>query len=467
MSPRTIGETTALFHTTSSSALFAYFISVMTPSKLKILVPLALANLEEGLVRFAASMALTREGEIHLTHILQDGESSDVADSLLRKATEVATAEGATAIPHVIRVPNVTKGIQAAVAQWDCNMMIMGWYRGVDKLSAVASQSRTLAKEVRLETLILKERNMGPAKRILVLSGGGSHALTGIQTGYELSQLWGADMEILRVVRDSHCNPDDLILQRYCEQLRQESNLQLSLLGIDLPTTVLPAADVVSTIADRAGPDDLVILGASNEWRQEEYLAGSIPDEITNKVSCSVLIARSTLSNRPSLSDIFWANTIRLSLRPKNKWEAIETLVDALVEEKQVPSSQHQLVLDTAIKRERETSTAIGHEIAVPHARIPDLPGVIGCLGICPEGVDFEGTYPEAVRFVFLLLTPQQNYRSYIPVLAKIATLMRPNETRKRFLDCQTPTDVTSLIRSHDGDSIQEFACEMASTSPT
>ena len=66
------------------------------------------------------------------------------------------------------------------------------------------------------------------------------------------------------------------------------------------------------------------------------------------------------------------------------------------------------------------------------------------------EGVDFEGPYREPVRFVFLLLTPQQNYRSYIPVLAQIATLMRPDDTRQQFLQCQTPTEVTALIRQQD-----------------
>ena len=107
-------------------------------------------------------------------------------------------------------------------------------------------------------------------------------------------------------------------------------------------------------------------------------------------------------------------------------------------------------IRETALAREKETSTSIGHEIAVPHARIPNLPGVIGCMGICPEGVDFEGPYREPVRFVFLLLTPQQNYRSYIPVLAQIATLMRPDDTRQQFLQCQTPTEVTALIRQQD-----------------
>ncbi|MHC4606536.1 MAG: PTS sugar transporter subunit IIA, partial [Planctomycetota bacterium] len=93
---------------------------------------------------------------------------------------------------------------------------------------------------------------------------------------------------------------------------------------------------------------------------------------------------------------------------------------------------------------------ALGLETAVPHAPIPGLPGIIGCLGICPDGVDFEGAHGGPVRFIFLLLTPRQDYHAYIPALAQIADLMRPEETRAALLRCRTPSEVTALIKQHE-----------------
>ena len=72
---------------------------------------------------------------------------------------------------------------------------------------------------------------------------------------------------------------------------------------------------------------------------------------------------------------------------------------------------------------------------------------IIGALGICPEGVDFNGLQGDVVRYIFLLLTPQQNYRTYIPVLAQIASLMYTEETRNAILHCQTPSELTALIK--------------------
>ncbi len=417
---------------------------------LRILVPLEKPGSEHGLVRFASTLALTRKGELHLTHILARSASGDRAEKLLQQMTEVAAEQEVRAIPHVVEAPTVTEGIKAAVDSWKCNMMVMGWYHEVEKVAILAARNRALAKEIRLDTLIFKDRNFRPARRVLVPTGGGSHALTGLQIGYELARAWNADIEVVRIARAPGYRADDPILQRYCHQLREDTELQLNLLGIEVPITVLPAEDVLSPIVELVRTDDLVVLGASNDWRQEEHLAGSIPDEIANRVSGSVLMVRSSIPNKALLSQIFWANTIRLDLRAADKWDAITQLVNALVEERQVPASQRQVVLDAAMGRERKTSTAMGHEIAIPHAPIPGLPGLIGCLGICPQGLDFGEGHHGPVRFIFLILTPRQNYRSYIPVLAQIATIMRSDRTRQAFLRCQTPSEVTALIRGQE-----------------
>ena len=201
---------------------------------------------------------------------------------------------------------------------------------------------------------------------------------------------------------------------------------------------------------ERAREDDLLVVGAANDWREEGFLAGSIPDEMAYRAPCSVLTVRSRAPSTYRLSSIFWEHTIRLDLHPRDKWEAIDQMVDILVEEKQVPSSQRDNVLEAARSRESKSSTSIGRETAIPHAPLPDLPGIIGALGICPEGVDFDGMSGDVVRYIFLLLTPQQNYRSYIPVLGQIAQLMHTDETRSAFLHCQTPSDLTALIKQRE-----------------
>ena len=159
-------------------------------------------------------------------------------------------------------------------------------------------------------------------------------------------------------------------------------------------------------------------------------------------------MARSASTTEASLGKVFWEQMVRLDFRPKDKWDAIDQMIDVLIEEEQFPSEKRDMVLAAALNRERQGSTALGHQTAIPHAPIPNLPGIIGCLGICPDGLDFQNPTGEKIHFIFLLLTPRQNYRSYIPLLAQIANLVRSTNFRSNLLSCQTPTEVTHLLKS-------------------
>ncbi len=419
----------------------------MSPAQLRILVPLENPHQQHKLVDLAATLALSPWGELHLTHILTpDAKPRPDIEQALQVSVDRAMVHDIGAIAHLEKDADVTSGIQRAVRRWSCNMMLMAWNAKVERDAILSAPNRALTKAIDVDTLIFKEKKSGPVRRILVPFGGGNHALVGVQIAYDLARTWGAELEILRIVRDPR-DPSDPILQRYCSQLAADTRLQLDLLNIDAPLAVVPASTVVPAIVARAQNHDLIVLGASNDWRQDEHLAGSIPDEIAYQVPCSVLMVRSAAANDLQLSRIFWEHTIRLDLTPKDKWDAIAQMVDALIEEKQIPLSERQTVLAAALDRERKGSTALGHGTAIPHAPIPDLPGIIGCLGICPQGIDFESPSNEPVHFIFLLLTPEQNYRSYIPILAQIATLMHTDAAHRDMLASQTPAEIIAVLK--------------------
>ncbi len=422
----------------------------MPKSAVRILVALEDPAMEDSLVRLAATLAREPWGELHLTHVITpDNPPRPDAQAALERAAELAAEMGVGAIPHLIDGSTVTGAVQDALQRWSCDVLMMGWYGDVDRTTVLSSPNRALAKTLDVDTLIFKDKGFGGIRRLLVPTGGGMHSLMSLEVSHQLAQTWQAQMLAIRIARDPSCRPDDPILQRYVQQITDDLHLQLRLLDIDVDSEVIPAREVVAPIINMAHEDDLLVLGASNDWRQEEFLAGSIPDEIAYKAPCSVLMVRSRNSSDYRLSNIFWEHTIRLDLHPKDKWEAIDQMVDVLVEEKQVPPSQRQTVLAAARGREEKSSTSIGRETAIPHAPLPDLPGIIGALGVCPEGVDFNG-HGDVVRYIFLLLTPQQNYRTYIPVLAQIASLMYTEETRNAILRCQTPSELTALIKNQE-----------------
>ncbi|MEE2658201.1 MAG: PTS sugar transporter subunit IIA [Candidatus Latescibacterota bacterium] len=423
----------------------------MPKSAVRILVALQNPASEGSLVRLAATLAQSPCGELHLTHVVtpHSNPPPDI-EARLRRSAELALELNVGAVPHLVHGPSVTEAMQEAVRRWNCDMLLMGWYGDVDQATVLSSRNRDLTKALDVDTLIYKNKGKEQIGSILVPTGGGSHSLMGLGVANRLAQSWDSEMKVLRVARDPHCRAHDPLLERYRAQVAEDLRLQLRLLDIDAPYEVVSATEIVKPVIERSAGSDLLVLGASNDWRQEEYLAGSIPDEIAYKTDSSVLMVRSRTPSTYSLSNIFWEHTIRLDLHPQDKWDAIDQMVDILIEEKQIPSSQRDLVLAAARSREEKSPTSIGRETAIPHAPLPDLPGIIGALGICREGVNFNGRKDELVRYIFLLLTPQQNYRTYIPVLAQIASLMHTDENRNALLCCETPSDLTALIKKSE-----------------
>ena len=115
-------------------------------SKLRILVPLENPATEEALVRFAANLAQTRKGELHLTHIVTEGDTVPRAEQQLQQAAGLAAKYGVPATPHLVEYQSVTQGIQETVSRWKCNMMVMGWYHEVEKDAILTARNRALTK---------------------------------------------------------------------------------------------------------------------------------------------------------------------------------------------------------------------------------------------------------------------------------------------------------------------------------
>ncbi len=422
----------------------------MPGTQLRILTPIDDPDTEGGLIQLATTLARRPGSVVRYVHIHPPGSDPDAgAVTALDLAVRQAAAAGVTAEVSYQAGADMPVVVEAALAAGDANLMCLGWRADVRRDAILAAPARALAKSQAVDTVIFKDRGQLPARRILVPTAGGCHSVMSLQIAHELATTWGSSVEVLRVARDPRCQPGDPRLERHCAQVEEDTRTQLQLLRIEADVAVLPAVEVVEAIVDRARDRDLVIMGAANDWRQDGHLAGSIPDEIASRVACSVLMVRSAnATERLPLSRVFWEHTIRLDLRPRDKWNAIEQLIEALVEARQIPVSQRQAVLAAAVARERKLSTALGHQTAIPHAPIPNLPGIIGCLGVCPDGLDFEGPQGEPVHFVFLLLTPQQNYRLYIPVLSQIAGFIRPDHARAAILACQTPAEVSALIKA-------------------
>lgn len=351
---------------------------------------------------------------------------------------------------HERLLDSVQEEIQDLACRRLFDLMMVEWVEDADLMSRLGK----LARDLNVDVLFVRDQPDRVIRRILILTGGGTHSIEGLRVSRELASAWNSPIEVLRIIRVK----DQPLLQtplmkEYLRQVWELTRFQLRMMELPTPIKLRVASSVVEEIVSRSREDDLIVLGGPNPWRLEQHLAGSIPHDIARSVSCPLLMVSARKKGHASLHEIFWEDTVRMNLKSLDKWDAIAQLVDALVTERQVPIELRDQVLEAAWERECLLPTSAGYETAIPHAAIAEFKGIVGALGICPEGIDFGSLNQNPVRFIFLLLTPKENYSEYLVVLSRIARLMYNVQVRQQLLCCKTPAEVAALI---DRESRQE-----------
>lgn len=391
-------------------------------------------------VQCAGAVASARSGELRLVYA--EGPTRpepDVERERERQLRALAEQSGAAGFARVHTPSGGANALRAFSTYWRPDLLAVGWDGCPAYLRVAAEQN--------VDCMVLKSWTRPPFRRIGVLTSGGAHALLGVVVARDLAAAWGSTAQVLRVVRRSSSPSSESAARRYRQQCLQRVRLQLQLAGISLPLRLVVAEDIVEAIASRASRFDLLIMGASSDWRMQEHLGGSIPEQVASRIPCSLLVNRTCDIDYADLKNVFWEDTIRLGVCCRDKWEAIRYVVNLLVDEKQVPESRREEILESVKRREMEMSTCLGEGIAVTHAAVADLRGMVGGLAICPKGVPF-GDFPgQLVHFVFLLLSPASNQRLYLRTLARIARMLCRPELRESLLQCQTAAEAAQLFR--------------------
>ena len=90
-------------------------------------------------------------------------------------------------------------------------------------------------------------------------------------------------------------------------------------------------------------------------------------------------------------------------------------------------------VCEGLMERERLGSTAMGHGVAIPHARIPGLERIAGVFVRLERPIEFEAADGSGVDLIFCLLAPEEAGADHLRTLARVSRLLRDEETRAKL----------------------------------
>lgn len=149
-----------------------------------------------------------------------------------------------------------------------------------------------------------------------------------------------------------------------------------------------------------------------------------------------------------SLVNILSEGSIRVPLESTEKRDAIDELIDLLVENGK--ASNPDSLKEAVWTREQTRTTGIGHGLAIPHGKCPGLSTPALAIGKPAEPMDFDALDGKPVKLIVLLASPLDRTSDHIQALAKISRLMTMDSFRESMYAAESAEEIYNLLREQE-----------------
>ena len=147
-----------------------------------------------------------------------------------------------------------------------------------------------------------------------------------------------------------------------------------------------------------------------------------------------------------SLAEILTPERVRCDVEASSKKKTLEMLSELMSGSEVAPDSR--AVADRLMAREKLGSTALGHGVAIPHGRCPDVTAAVASFIKLREGVDFDAPDGQHVDLVVGLLVPEECTDGHLQLLAQLAELFSRPDIREKLRSPVSPGDVVDILSS-------------------
>jgi mannitol/fructose-specific phosphotransferase system IIA component (Ntr-type) len=144
------------------------------------------------------------------------------------------------------------------------------------------------------------------------------------------------------------------------------------------------------------------------------------------------------------LKNILSPTLVKVHLAGNTKQEIIKELLDLLVADGKVLDAD--LAFHDMMEREKTMSTGIQHGVAIPHAKTKAVKDLVACIGIKPEGVDFQSLDGEPSKIFIMTLSPYDRVGPHVQFLAEISMVIKTPHARARLINAKSVEEVLSVF---------------------
>ncbi len=148
------------------------------------------------------------------------------------------------------------------------------------------------------------------------------------------------------------------------------------------------------------------------------------------------------------VSDVLSKEYIMPDLKAREKRAALDEMAELLASK--VDGLKREDLLEVLLEREKLGSTGIGHGVAIPHAKVKGIDGIVVAFGRSKKGVDFHSMDNRPVHIFFLIVAPENSAVVHLKVLSSISRLLKDGVFRRKLVKASTREDIYRIIVEED-----------------
>jgi APA family basic amino acid/polyamine antiporter len=284
---------------TVEAAHHEILVSVANPMTAKSLMKMAVMlgrAREQSTLAALSVVKMPAATPLEIAQEILDGQENG-RKRLLQQVADYAYEQGVPVRTLLRAARGISSGILGvAETRGGVGLILMGWRGQLSTQRVAGSVVKDVVYGAKCDVAVLRDRGMGDTdiKHVLVPVGAGPHARLALQLAWDVARANKGSLRALRILPEAGEVDIELemdVLRQLVEDVLRDVPEQVT---FSLRRNDSIVEGILAESAQREGQAgyDLIAIGASEEWFLKNLLFGSIPDQVADGVSCSILMVR-------------------------------------------------------------------------------------------------------------------------------------------------------------------------------
>ena len=144
------------------------------------------------------------------------------------------------------------------------------------------------------------------------------------------------------------------------------------------------------------------------------------------------------------LLDLIDKKCIKLEVTSKNKQDLFDEMIDLLYTNDKIYNKEG--FKEGILNREAQSSTGLGFNLAIPHAKNKEVKVPSIAIGFSKDGIEYESLDGEPVNLVFMIAAPEDCGDLHVMLLAQLAKMLIYDDFREKLLKAESADEVIQII---------------------